>query len=72
MPTHLTNPGRALFCCKAYWKQLEHERRLFEACFTVMTGGNHDKLAVMDLSMITVTLTPSFSVGILTAMPVWL
>ena len=29
-----------------------------EACFTVMTG-DHDELAVIDLSMITVDLTPS-------------
>ena len=35
-----------------------------EAFFTRMTGDHHSELAVMDLSMITVTLTPSWFVWI--------
>ena len=40
-----------------------------EACSTVMTRDHHDELAAIDLSMITVALTPSWLVWILTVMP---
>ena len=43
-----------------------------EACFTVMTGNRHDKLAAINLGRIAVALTPSWLVWILTVMPVWL
>ena len=42
-----------------------------EACFTAMTGDRHERLAAMDLSMIAVTLTPSWLVRIWTVVPVW-
>ena len=40
-----------------------------EACSTAMTEDRHDELAVIDLSMIAVVLTPSWLVWILTVMP---
>ena len=43
-----------------------------ETFFCAMTGDRDDELAAMDLSMITVALTPSWLVCILTVMPVWL
>ena len=43
-----------------------------EACFTAMTGDRYDELAALDLSMIAVPLTPSWLVGILTVIPLWL
>ena len=42
-----------------------------QACFTVMTGDRHAKLATMDHNMIAFALTPSSFVQFL-AMPVWL